>query len=255
MTSVLDRFRLDGQVAIVTGASSGLGVQFAQALAQAGADVVLGARREEKLIGTRKLVEGLGRRALAVRCDVTKTEDCDAIVAAAMSEFGRVDVLVNNAGVGTAVPATKETPEQFRSVIELNLNACYWMAQACGRVMQPGSSIINISSVIGLTSARLPQAAYTASKAGLIGLTHDLAQQWSGRKGIRVNAIAPGYFASEMTDALEDDWLNQVVVPRTVVGRLGKAGELDGALIFLAGDASSYVTGITVPVDGGMLLT
>ena len=117
-----------------------------------------------------------------------------------MAEFGRVDVLVNNAGVGTAVPATHETPEQFRSVIDVNLNGCYWMAQACGRVMQPGSSIVNISSVLGLTTAGLPQAAYAASKAGLIGLTRDLAQQWTGRKGIRVNSVAPGFFVSEMTD-------------------------------------------------------
>ena len=148
MIPVLDRFRLDGRVAIVTGASGGLGVQFAQALAQAGADVVLGARREDRLVQTRRLVEAEGRRGLAVRADVTNPEDCTALASAAMSAFGRVDVLVNNAGVGTAVPAPKETPEQFRSVVDLNLNASYWMAQACGRVMLPGSSIINISSVL-----------------------------------------------------------------------------------------------------------
>ena len=255
LSSVLDRFRLDGKVTVVTGASSGLGVQFAQALAQAGADVVLGARREDKLLETCKLVHAEGRRALAVRCDVTNPDDCAALVKAGMDEFGCIDILVNNAGVGTSVPALKETPEQFRSVIELNLNACYWMAQACARVMQPGSSVINIASVLGLTSAGLPQAAYTSSKAGVIGLTHDLAQQWTGRKGIRVNVIAPGYFASEMTDQMEGDFIEKVVVPRTVHGRLGAPGELNGALIFLASDASSYVTGITVPVDGGLLLT
>ena len=127
-------------------------------------------------------------------------------------QFGRVDVLVNNAGVGTAVPATRETPEQFRSVIDVNLNGCYWMAQACGRVMQPGSSIINISSVLGLTTAGLPQAAYAASKAGLIGLTRDLAQQWTGRKGIRVNALAPGFFESEMTDQYPEGYLDSMQV-------------------------------------------
>ncbi len=190
--TVTDLFDLDGRVAVVTGASSGLGVAFAQALAEAGADVALGARRADRLADTAALVSATGRRALTVATDVADPDSCSNLVALAMEEFGRVDILVNNAGIGTAVPATRETPEEFRGVIDVNLNGCYWMAQACGRVMQPGSSIINISSVLGITTAGLPQAAYAASKAGLIGLTRDLAQQWTGRKGIRVNAIAPG---------------------------------------------------------------
>lgn len=253
--SILDRFRLDGRVAVVTGASSGLGVSFAKALAEAGADVALGARREDRLTDTCKLVEATGRRAVAVRTDVTRPEDCQALVDAAMEAFGRVDILVNNAGVGTAVPALKETPEQFRAVIDLNLNACYWMAQACGRVMQPGSSIINISSVLALTTAGLPQAAYASSKAGLIGMTRDLAQQWTGRRGIRVNAIAPGYFASEMTDQFDHSYVEKTILPRTLCGRLGESDELAAALIFLASDAGGYVTGITLPVEGGILAT
>ena len=252
---VLDRFRIDDRVAVVTGASSGLGVAFAQALAEAGANVVLGARRVDRLQDTRGLVEAAGGKAVAVQTDVTDPGDCNALVRAAMDEFGRVDILVNNAGVGTAVPATRETPEQFRSVIDLNLNGCYWMAQECGRVMRPGSSIINVSSVLGLTTAGLPQAAYASSKAGLIGLTRDLAQQWTGRRGIRVNAIAPGYFASEMTDQFETEYFDSAILPRTLCRRLGEPEELSAALLFLASDASSYITGITLPVEGGMLTT
>jgi NAD(P)-dependent dehydrogenase (short-subunit alcohol dehydrogenase family) len=252
--SVLDRFRLDGRVAVVTGASAGLGVAFAKALAEAGADVALGARREERLKETKALVEAAGQRAVAVRTDVTEPADCQALVAAAMAEFGQVDILVNNAGIGTAVPATRETPEQFRSVVDLNLNACYWMAQACGRVMKPGSSIVNISSVLGITTAGLPQAAYSASKAGLFGLTRDLAQQWGTRKGIRVNALAPGFFATEMTDQYRPGYL-EAQTPRRLLGRTGDPEELAAALIFLASDAGGFVTGQVLTVDGGFSIT
>src|SRR5215210_383760 len=247
--SVLDRFRLDDKVAIVTAASSGLGVAFAKALAEAGADVALGARRVERLEETKRVVEGTGRRAIAVGTDVANPEACQALVDAAMEAFGRVDVLVNNAGVGTAVPATRESPEQFRSVIDVNLNGCYWMAQACGRVMQPGSSIINISSILGITTGGLPQAAYSASKAGLGGLTRDLAQQWTGRKGIRVNALAPGFFASEMTETYPPGYLD-LMAPRIPTGRVGEAFELAATLVWLVSPAAGYVTGQTVVVDG-----
>jgi NAD(P)-dependent dehydrogenase (short-subunit alcohol dehydrogenase family) len=250
--TVLDRFRLDDRVAIVTGASSGIGVDFAKALAEAGADVVVAARREDRLAGTRTAVEKAGRRALGVQTDVSRPDDCQALVDAAMAEFGRVDVLVNNAGIGTANPATRETPEQFRQVIDVNLNGCYWMAQACGRVMAPGSSIVNISSVLGLTTAGLPQAAYAASKAGLLGLTRDLAAQWTGRKGIRVNAVAPGFFHSEMTEQYPEGYLDEQL-GRVLVGRVGDPEELAAAVVFLAGDAAAYITGTTLPVEGGML--
>ena len=205
---VLDLFDCTGKVVIVTGASSGLGVSFARGFAEAGADVVLAARRADKLADTAAMVEGLGRKSLVVPADVADPARCQAVVDAAMDAFGHVDVLINNAGVGTAFPATRETPEQFRTVIDVNLNGSYWMAQACGRVMQPGSAIINISSILGITTAGLPQAAYASSKAGVIGLTRDLAQQWGSRKGIRVNAIAPGFFESEMTDTYQDGYLD-----------------------------------------------
>src|ERR1700737_2906950 len=205
--SVLDMFRLDDKVAIVTGASSGLGVAFARGLAEAGADLVLAARRVDQLEETKRMVEGIGRRAVVVQADVTKPEDATRIVETGLVEFGKVDILINNAGISSAVPATRETPEQFRSVIDVNVCGSYWVAQACGRVMQPGSAIVNIASVLGLTTAGLPQAAYTSSKAAVIGLTRDLAQQWTGRKGIRVSAVAPGFFASEMTDQYPEGYM------------------------------------------------
>ena len=254
MTTITDLFSLDGKVVVVTGASSGLGVAFAQGFAEAGADLALGARRAERLRDTAALVEAAGRRALSIATDVSSPEACTELVEAAMTEFGRVDVLINNAGIGTAVPATRETPDQFREVIDVNLNGCYWMAQACGRVMQPGSSIINISSVLGITTAGLPQAAYAASKAGLIGLTRDLAQQWTGRKGIRVNAIAPGFFASEMTDTYPEGYLESQR-QRIPVGRTGDPRELAATAVFLASEAAGYITGQTLAVDGGMTIT
>jgi len=253
-TTVLDRFRLDGKVVIITGASSGLGVAFGRALAEAGADLVLAARRADRLEKTRGLVQERGRRALAVTADVAQPEDAQAVVDAAMNEFGRVDVLVNNAGKGTAVPATRETPEQFREVIDINLNGCYWMAQACGRVMRPGSAIINVASVVALTSGGLPQAAYSASKAGLTGLTRDLAVQWTGRKGIRVNALAPGFFPSEMTDEFPDGYIDSQL-PRIPAGRTGDPDELAAAVVFLASPAASYITGATLVVDGGLTVS
>ena len=251
--SVLDLFHLDGKVVIVTGASSGLGVSFAQGFAEAGADVVLGSRRVEKMTGAAALVEQAGRRVCTRKTDVADPDQCQQLVDAAMAEFGRVDVLINNAGVGTAVPATRETANEFRSVVDVNLHGSYWMAQACGRVMQPGSSIINIASVLGLTTAGLPQAAYSASKAAVIGLTRDLAQQWSGRKGIRVNAIAPGFFASEMTDELKPGYLDGLM-PRIIMGRLGDAAELAATAVWLASPAGGYVTGQTIVVDGGLTI-
>jgi NAD(P)-dependent dehydrogenase (short-subunit alcohol dehydrogenase family) len=255
VAGILDSFSLDGKVAIVTGASSGIGVAFATGLAEAGADVGICARRVEKLEETKAKVEALGRRCVAVQADVTQPEDCERVVAAVVEELGGVDVLINNAGVASAVPATRETPDAFRRVIDVNLNGSYFMAQACGRAMrETGGSIVNIGSVLGSTSAGLPQAAYAASKAAIIGLTRDLAQQWTGRKGIRVNTIAPGFFASEMTEQYPDGYLDQMMF-RVPAGRGGEAREVVAAAVFLASDAASYITGVLLPVDGGMLTT
>ena len=251
--NVLDTFRLDGKVAVVTGASSGLGVAFAQALAQAGADVVLGARRIERLPDTGALIEAEGRNFAALKTDVTNPEDCTALIALAIERFGRVDILVNNAGVGTAVSATSETPEQFRNVIDVNLMGSYWMAQAFARAAKNGGAIVNISSILGMRPGGLPQAAYASSKAGIIGLTRDLAAQWTARKGIRVNALAPGFFPSEMTDQMNEASI-EMVRALTAAQRIGRVEELASTLIWLVSDASSYVSGVTVPVDGGFVM-
>jgi len=247
--TILDRFRLDDRVAIVTGASSGLGVAAAKALAEAGADVVLGARRVDRLNETRALIEATGRRAHVVPCDVSEPDDCARLVAGAVEEFGRLDVLVNNAGVGDIVPALKQSPAEFERIVRTNLFGAQWMACEAARAMTHGGSIINISSILALTSAGTPEAAYAASKAGLLGLTRDLAHEWSGRLGIRVNAVSPGYFASDMTNGADDAL--EHLLQRVCTGRMGEPEELGAALVFLASDASSYVTGHTLVVDGG----
>jgi NAD(P)-dependent dehydrogenase (short-subunit alcohol dehydrogenase family) len=242
---------LGGRVAIVTGGSSGLGVDFALAFARAGARVLICGRRGDRLEETRRRVQAAGGTCAAVAADVAEPGRCQAVVDAALEQFGQVDMLINNAGIGTAIPALRETPEQFREVIDVNLGGSYWMAQACAKVMSPGSSIVNVSSVLASTTAGLPQAAYSASKAAIEGLTRDLAQQWSARKGIRVNAIAPGLFASEMTEHHPPEYVRQVLA-RVPLGRQGSGEEAAAAALFLAGPAASYITGAILPVDGGM---
>jgi len=247
----LQAFRLDGQVVIVTGATSGLGVGFARAIAAVGGQVVLAGRRAERLKDVAADLTATGATVRARPTDIADPDECAALVDFAVAELGAVDGLVNNAGVGEARSAVKETPEQFRQVIDINLNGTFWMAQACARVMAPGSSIVNVSSVLGLIASRFPQAAYSASKAGVIGLTRDLAQQWSKRRKIRVNALCPGYFRTEMTeDGLEQ--LGENVERNSMLARFGTQGEIDPALIYLLSRASSYVTGTTLVVDGGM---
>jgi hypothetical protein len=251
MDDVLAPFRLDGRVAVVTGASSGLGARFARVLAAAGATVVAAARRIDRLEALAEEVPGL----VAVACDVADDGACAALVATALGQTGRIDVLVNNAGTSDGPSnAEDEDPALFRSVMDVNLEAAFVLSRLCAPAMLEAGrgSIVNIASVHGLVaSSPNRQAGYVASKFGLVGLTQELACQWAA-SGVRVNAIAPGYFASELSSPMLDDESGlKWVVRNTPMRRPGEEHELDGLLLFLAGDASTYVTGQTIAADGG----
>jgi NAD(P)-dependent dehydrogenase (short-subunit alcohol dehydrogenase family) len=247
-------FRLDGRTAILTGASSGLGVTMAEALAGAGANVVLAARRKDRIEELSRSINGAGGKALAVACDVTSETDVDRMIAAAQERFGSIDILVANAGVADPKPAEQESLADFQRVLGVNLGGVFLCAQRCSRVMlQAGKGvIINVASVLGVVGAgQIPQASYTASKGAVVNLTRELAAQWA-RRGIRVNALCPGWFPSEMTaEMFVSDDAKRWIRNRTPMGRAGDPKELNGALLFLASDASSYVTGAMILVDGG----
>ena len=243
---------LTGQVVIVTGASSGLGAQLGRALAEAGATPVLAARRAERLAQLERELPGVH----AVACDVTDAGDRERLIETVIERHGRLDGLVNNAGVGATAPALKTSAEVFARVVDVNLTAPFALSSLAASRMRAngGGSIVNVASVMGLRSiGQIPDAAYVASKAGIIGLTRELASQW-GRYGIRVNAVAPGFFASEMTAELGDDpeAFPPFLLERTPLGRGGRAGELDAAVLFLLGSGGSFVTGHVLSVDGGM---
>lgn len=248
-------FDLTGRVALITGASSGLGVTFAEALAEAGADVVLAARRVDRLEEVAARIRATGRRALPVACDVTDAAQVEAAVEAAVADFGRIDVLVANAG---AVPDGFSMPERiplelFEQSVRVNLIGTWTTCQAVGRRMlaQGGGSIVVVSSYTGLAGVPYFPPAYQASKAALFNITQQLAVSW-GDRGVRVNALAPGWFPSEMTDAvLAAPVFRKRIEDQAPLGRAGRPEELVGPLLLLASDASSYVTGATLTVDGG----
>jgi NAD(P)-dependent dehydrogenase (short-subunit alcohol dehydrogenase family) len=256
MKTIQQLFDLTGKTAIVTGGSRGLGKEMAEGLAEVGANLVLCARRAEWLEPTIEEFRAKGFRAEGIISDVAKPEDVQAVVDKTTQTFGRVDILINNAGISWGAMPEEMPLDKWQQVLNVNLTGCFLMAQAAGREMlrQKSGSIINITSIAGLSSsADGPYyAGYVASKAGLIGLTRELAASW-GRRGVRVNAIAPGFFHSRLADAVIDKY-EADIRENNPIPRIGAEGELKGAAVFLASDASSYVTGQTLVVDGGMTI-
>jgi NAD(P)-dependent dehydrogenase (short-subunit alcohol dehydrogenase family) len=240
---------LSGKVAVVTGASSGLGRRFALTLAAAGATVVAAARRTD-------LLESLAAeddRIVAHRCDITDEDDCAALIARA-EQLGGVDILVNNAGWADALPALEQPVASFRKTLDIDVTALFQLSVLAAKSMteRGGGAIVNIASVLGLVaSAPVPQSAYGAAKGAVISLTRHLAAEWAP-SGVRVNAIAPGWFPSELTaEMLADESASRWIRRNTPMGRPGRPEELDGALLLLAGPGGSFITGQTLAVDGG----
>jgi NAD(P)-dependent dehydrogenase (short-subunit alcohol dehydrogenase family) len=248
-----DLFDLTGRAAIVTGGSRGLGQEFAEGLAEAGASVMLCARREQWLAPTLEEMRGRGLRVEGMVCDVSNPDQVQGVVDKTVEAFGRVDVLINNAGISWGERPESMSLDNWKRVLDTNLTGAFLFAQAAARVMLPAGrgSIINIASTAAMKSATHGPhyAGYVASKAALMGLTRELAASW-GPQGVRVNAIAPGFFHSRLADPVIG-LVEPEIRERNPIPRVGNAGELKGVAVFLASDASSYVTGQTIFVDGG----
>jgi 3-oxoacyl-[acyl-carrier protein] reductase len=250
-----EMFSLKGRAALVTGASSGLGTQFARALADNGAAVALVARRPDRLKALKEEIEGKGGRAAAIEADVTDRAAMMRAFDAAEKAFGTVTILVNNAGIAHGGRAVELPPEEWRKVLSTNLDAVFFWAQEAARRMLVGrkqGAIVNIASVLGLAVAK-GAVAYAAAKAGVVQITKALAVELAF-KGVRVNAIAPGWFVTEMNDDYLAGEAGAKIKREVPMGRFGNPGDLDGALLLLVSDAGSYITGATIVVDGGQVI-
>ena len=253
MNDPLNVFRLDGKIALVTGASSGIGAQTVKLFSSLGAKVIAAARREDRLQDLANQYPDV----MAVRCDVGVEADCKNLVDTIINEYGKIDILINNAGISDPIPALEEDLDQFKRVIQIDLISCFHLAQLCAQHMETqetGGAIVNVASIHGFVgSSPNNQPGYTAAKGGLINLTRELALEWA-RHGIRVNAIAPGYITTELTDEMIAGESGRKWIERnTPMRRPGEVTELDGAMLLLASDAGSYITGETIAIDGGWL--
>ena len=253
MNDPLNAFRLDGKVAIVTGASSGIGAQTVKLFSSLGAKVIAAARREDRLHDLANQYPNV----MAAKCDVGVEADCKNLVETVIDDYQKIDILINNAGISDPIPALEEDLDQFKRVIQIDLISCFHLAQLCAQHMETqesGGAIVNVASIHGFVgSSPNNQPGYTAAKGGLINLTRELALEWA-RHGIRVNAIAPGYISTELTDEMIAGESGRKWIERnTPMRRPGEVTELDGAMLLLASDAGSYITGETIAIDGGWL--
>ena len=253
MNDPLNVFRLDGKIALVTGASSGIGAQTVKLFSSLGAKVIAAARREDRLQDLANQYPNV----MAVKCDVGVEADCKNVVNTTINEYEKIDILINNAGISDPIPALEEDLDQFKRVIQIDLISCFHLAQLCAQHMETqesGGAIVNVASIHGFVgSSPNNQPGYTAAKGGLINLTRELALEWA-RHGIRVNAIAPGYISTELTDEMIAGESGRKWIERnTPMRRPGEVNELDGAMLLLASDAGSYITGETIAIDGGWL--
>jgi len=244
---------IKGKVAVITGASSGLGVTFAEALAEGGANLILAARRIEKLNEVAVQMRKLGVKAMPFQCDVSKQEEVQALVNTTIKNFGKLDIIVNNAGVAAMGPSTEMPVEEWNRVVSVNLTGVFLCARTAAKQMikQGSGKVINIASIYGAVGDVFPAAPYYATKGAVINLTRDLAVEWAPFK-VNVNAIAPGFFPSEMTEGIfRESRYTEYITKQTPLGRIGKPDDLKGAVLFLASPASDFVTGQTIFVDGG----